>query len=135
MAIAVVIPLYNHERYIGEALRSVLAQTRRVDRIVIVDDGSTDGSVAEVAKFDDNRIRLFEQGNAGAHAALNHAINEAARDCDIIAILNSDDAYEPTRIAECTKFLDENPECEVVCTRLRMIDEKSNQLLPGDPKQ
>lgn len=134
MAIAVVIPLYNHERYIGEALRSVLAQTRRVDRIVVIDDGSCDGSVAEVRKLEDPRLCLIEQDNAGAHSALNRGIAEAARDCEMIAILNSDDAYEPVRIADCVGLLEKNPGLEIVCTRLRMIDENGDALAEDDPK-
>src|SRR5438067_1085737 len=99
MPIAVVIPLYNHERYIVEALRSVLAQTRPVNRIVIVDDGSTDGSVEVVRREfrDDARIQLLTQRNSGAHVALNRGIAEAASDCEFIGILNSDDVYEPSR--------------------------------------
>ncbi|MEA3186682.1 MAG: hypothetical protein QOD99_512 [Chthoniobacter sp.] len=134
MSVAVVIPLYNHERYIGEALESVFAQTLRVQSIIIVDDGSRDDSVAAVSKFADERIRLFQQANSGAHAALNRGIAEAAADHEFVAILNSDDVYEPERIAECVKYLQENPEIQVVCTRLKMIDENSRDLAITDPK-
>lgn len=136
MSIAVVIPLYNHERYIAEALRSVLAQTRQVQRIVIVDDGSTDGSVELVRRefASDARIQLFTQQNSGAHVALNRGIAEAARNSEFIGILNSDDAYEPARIEQCVGFLEKNPAREVVCTRLRMIDQNSNPLSADDPK-
>src|SRR5581483_5311539 len=134
MAIAVVIPLYNHERFIAEALRSVLAQTRRVDKIVVVDDGSSDASVEEVRKFDDNRIELITQENAGAHAALNHGIAIAAEQCEFITILNSDDVYGPKRIEKCGSFLEQNPGVEIVCTRLRMIDENGAFLDVNDPK-
>ncbi|MGH8101805.1 MAG: glycosyltransferase family 2 protein, partial [Chthoniobacterales bacterium] len=57
--IAVVIPLYNHAQYIGDAIRSVLAQTRTVEKIVIVDDGSTDDSVKIVRAFAEPRIELY----------------------------------------------------------------------------
>lgn len=134
MAIAVVIPLFNHERFIGEALRSVLAQTRPVDRIVIVDDGSTDRSVEKAREFSDPRISIFTQENAGAHAALNRGIAEAARDCGILAILNSDDVFEPARIERCAGFLEKNPALDVVCTRLKMIDAESRALAADDPK-
>lgn len=134
MPLAVVIPLYNHERFIGEALRSVLAQSRPVDRIVIIDDGSGDGSVAAVGKFDDDRIRLFTQKNAGAHHALNRGIALAAQECDFVAILNSDDVFEKTRLEKCVHFLEENPQLDLVCTRLKMIDERSAALESRDPK-
>lgn len=134
MPLAVVIPLYNHERFIGEALRSVLAQTRPVDRIVIIDDGSTDGSVAAVGQCDDARIRLFTQQNAGAHHALNRGLALAAQECDFIAILNSDDVFAKTRLEKCVRFLEENPQLDLVCTRLQMIDERGNALESRDPK-
>ena len=75
--IAVVIPLYNHAAYIGDAIRSVLAQTRTVDKIVIVDDGSTDDSVEIVRAFAEPRIELSTQPNAGAHAAINRGISRS----------------------------------------------------------
>jgi len=134
MSLAVVIPLYNHERFIGEALRSVLAQTHRVDRIVIVDDGSTDGSVAVVEQFEDERIHLFTQANAGAHHAINRGIEFAARDCKFIAILNSDDVFVETRLEKCVQFLEANPRLDLVCTRLRMIDDCSAALEHDNPK-
>ena len=134
MSTAVVIPLFNHERFIGETLRSVLAQTRAVDRVVIVDDGSADGSVEKAREFSDARISILTQPNAGAHAALNRGIAEAARDCEFIAILNSDDVFEPRRIEKCVGFLEKNPSLDVVCTRLKMIDADSRELDPNDPK-
>jgi glycosyltransferase involved in cell wall biosynthesis/GT2 family glycosyltransferase len=94
--ISVVIPSYNHARWLPEAVGSVRVQSLPVDELVVVDDGSTDDSVAvlEALRFD--RMRLEVQGNRGAHAALNRAV-EASRG-DWIAILNSDDVMEPDRI-------------------------------------
>ena len=115
MSVAVVIPLFNHERFIVTSIESVLGQTRPVDKIVVVDDGSTDGSVEAVRKIGDPRIALFTQQNAGAHSALNRAILEA-RDCEFIAILNSDDVYHPQRIEKCVAFLEANSPVDVVCT-------------------
>ena len=134
MQLAVVIPLYNHERFIGDALRSVLAQTVRVDRIIVIDDGSTDQSAAVVRGFDDARIELVTQENAGAHAALNRGVAMAAEDCEWIAILNSDDVFGPARLGRCLEFLKEHPELDLVCTRLRMIDDAGVPLPPEDPK-
>src|SRR5437762_14340203 len=94
--IAVVIPLYNHAAYIGDAIRSILAQTRAVDKIVIVDDGSTDDSAEIVRAFAEPRSALYTQPNAGAHAALNPA-HEKAVGCHHLAIPYSADlcAREP----------------------------------------
>ncbi len=133
MSVGVVIPLYNHERYIGDALRSVLAQELAADRIVIVDDGSSDGSVAAVRQFEDTRIFLIEQKNSGAHAALNRGINEA-KDCEFIAILNSDDVFHPERLAKCVSHLQKCPDLEMVVTGFRIIDEKTEVLPVDNPK-
>lgn len=133
MPVAVVIPLFNHERYIVEALRGVIAQTRRVDRIIVIDDGSPDGSLAAARSVADPRILVLSQQNAGAHEALNRGIGLAA-DCDFIGILNSDDLYEPERIESCMRCLDLHPSTSVVATRLRMIDENGAFLGPADPR-
>jgi len=129
--IAVVIPLYNHAAYIGDAIRSVLAQTRRVDKIVIIDDGSTDDSVEIVRAFAEPRIELYTQPNAGAHAALNRGI-EKAIGCDYVAILNSDDVFARERISKCAAFLDEMPSIDVVATRLGLIDSTGSEIAFSD---
>ena len=133
MSVAVVIPLFNHERYIADALRSLVGQTRPADRIIVVDDGSTDRSVEAVRSIADPRITLVSQANYGAHDALNRGIALAA-DSDFIGILNSDDFYEPARIEACLRALEQNPSAAVVVTRLRIIDE--NGAFPGadDPR-
>jgi len=132
--VAVVIPSYNHADYIGSALESVVAQSLAPERIVVVDDGSSDGSLEVIRAFGaahpQTQLVLIPQANAGAHNALNRAIAEAGA-VDYIAILNSDDLYEPARLEKCVAFLDVHPECEVVCTGLQMIDSEG-ALLPTD---
>src|SRR5512142_1696981 len=71
MHIGVVVPAYNAAVWIGDAIASVLAQTHRDWALVVVDDGSTDGTVELVAGFTDRRIRLIRQANAGVSAARN----------------------------------------------------------------
>src|SRR5260370_35643691 len=119
--IAVVMPLYNHAEYISDAIRSVLAQTRAVDKIVIIDDGSTDDSAEIVRAFADPRIELYTQPNAGTHAALNRGIEKAVG-CDCVTILNSDDIFARERVSTCSAFLDELPSIDVVARRLGLID-------------
>ena len=135
--VAVVIPSYNHAGYIGSALDSVVAQTLAPERIVVVDDGSTDASLEVIRGFaaahPQARLQLIAQENAGAHNALNRAIAEAGA-VDYVAILNSDDLYEPARLEQCAAFLEANPACDVVCTGLRMIDAQGALLDPGHPK-
>jgi len=131
--IAVVIPLYNHAAYIGAAIRSILAQTRAVDKIVIVDDGSTDDSAEIVRAFAEPRIELYTQPNAGAHAALNRGIEKAVG-CDYVAILNSDDVFARERISKCAALLDGMPSIDVVATRLRLIDSTGTEIAFSDPR-
>ncbi len=130
--IAVVIPLYNHAAFIGDAIRSVLAQTRKVDKIVVVDDGSTDDSVEIVRAFAEPRIELYTQPNAGAHVALNRGIEKTVG-CDYVAILNSDDVFAPERISKCAAFLDETPAMDVVATQLKLIDNTGSDIAFSDP--
>ena len=131
--VAVVIPSYNHARYIATALESVVRQTFAPVRIVVVDDGSTDNSVEVVESVHDPRIVLLRQENAGAHAALNRGVSEAG-DVDFIAILNSDDLFEPARLEQCVAFLESRPGIDLVCTGLRMIDGEGNSLSRDNPK-
>src|SRR5690242_1597747 len=89
--VSVVIPLYNHGRYISEAVESALAQGEIVRDVIIVDDGSRDDSVAVISSLADAdaRITSWSQPNRGAHAAINAGLMRATG--DLLAILNSDD--------------------------------------------
>ena len=95
--ISVIIPLYNKEREIGDTLRSVLAQTLQPTEIVVVDDGSTDGSADAVRAIASPLVKLVTQANAGVCAARNRAIAESAG--DLIALLDADDTWEPGFLA------------------------------------
>ena len=97
--IAVVMPFYNHARYLEFALASLATQTRLPDLLVAVDDGSTDGSSAIVEAFAARApfaVTLLRQENAGADRALNRGM--ALAGAGILALLNSDDAFAPTRL-------------------------------------
>lgn len=121
--ISVIVPLYNHARYIEQTLRSALMQSLPAHEIVVIDDGSTDNSVAIV---DDMRkrhpeIRLWAQENGGAHSAINAGIQHATG--DLIAILNSDDVYHPDRLAVMLQTLAQDPTADAVVTGLDFIDD------------
>lgn len=106
--VAVVIPVYNHERYVEEAIASVLAQTRPPDRLVVVDDGSRDGSVAAaeraIASAGSIAVELRVQTNRGTARTLNETISRL--DEEVIGILNSDDAWLPNRLERLLPELD-----------------------------
>jgi glycosyltransferase involved in cell wall biosynthesis len=95
MRISTVIPTYNRARLLAAAIESVLAQTRPPDEILVVDDGSTDGTPAVAARFGP-LVRLLSQPNRGPAAARNHGLREARHEW--IAFLDSDDLWAPTKL-------------------------------------
>ena len=86
---------YNCERYVAQAIESVLAQTRPSDEIIVVDDGSTDGT-SDVLRNFDGRIRTIFHRNRGPGGALNVAI--AASSGDAFAFLDCDDLWTPEKL-------------------------------------
>lgn len=95
---SIVISVFNKEKYIAETLQSVLDQTFYDFEIIILNDGSTDKSEAEILKFNDPRIKYFSQKNQGASAARNAAIKKAKN--DYIALLDADDYWYPFYLEE-----------------------------------
>lgn len=126
--VSVLIPLYNHERYIGAALASVLAQSAPPAEIICIDDGSRDGSarVAEKVAAGSDRIRFWSRPNRGAAATLNEAAGAATG--SILAILNSDDVYLPQRLARALAVLHSEPRVAAVASDLICIDEDGNEV-------
>lgn len=95
MTISVIIPAWNAERHIARAIRSVLAQSRPAEEIIVVDDGSTDGTAKVVRAFG-MQVRLITQPNGGASVARNTGI--AAATGDWIAFLDADDEWLPDKL-------------------------------------
>ncbi|MBI5888971.1 MAG: glycosyltransferase [Deltaproteobacteria bacterium] len=120
--VSVIIPSYNHGKYVAEAIQSVLDQTFQDFEIVITDDGSTDNTVEEIKKFKDQRIRLFEfKENRGASVAANNCVSEAKG--EFIAMLSSDDIFLPEKLGKQVKFLDEHIDIVAVFGYPQIIDE------------
>jgi glycosyltransferase involved in cell wall biosynthesis len=125
--VSVIIPSYNHEKYVAEAIQSVLDQTYQDFEIVITDDGSSDNTVAVIKNFTDSRIRLFcFPNNRGACVAANHCIKESKG--EFIALLNSDDAFVNNKLEKQVKFLDEHLEIGAVFSQVQFINENSNNI-------
>jgi glycosyltransferase involved in cell wall biosynthesis len=103
-SVSVVIPVRDTERYLGEALTSILAQTRPVDEIVVVDDGSTDGTVAIARSFGD-RVSVIERPARGPGAARNDGITAASG--ELIALCDADDVWLPHRIERQLELIDD----------------------------
>jgi glycosyltransferase involved in cell wall biosynthesis len=98
-AVGVVVPMYNSERTVAATIASICAQTHRSLDVVVVDDGSTDGSCAVVEQWcrRDPRVRLVHQANAGVAAARN--TGAAAARASFLAFVDADDLWAPTKIA------------------------------------
>ena len=94
--ISIVIPSFNSGEYIDEALDSALAQTGVTTEVIVVDDGSSDDTVAKVKAYGD-RVRLIEQANQGSAVARNRGVAEAQ--ADFIAFLDADDYWHPQKLA------------------------------------
>jgi len=109
--ISVVIPLYNKEKTVVRALRSVLDQTYQHFEIVVIDDGSSDRGAGEVVSLRDPRIRLFHQPNAGVSAARNRGIHEATG--DLVAFLDADDEWLPGFLETIDGMRRRHPDSEV----------------------
>lgn len=124
--ISVVIPLYNKEKQIARTLRSVFAQTYTDYEIVIVNDGSTDGSAAAVESLEDPRIRLVTQKNAGVSAARNRGIREARG--EYIALLDGDDEWKPDFLEKIAGLIQKYPRCDVFATKYAMVDTRGKSI-------
>ncbi len=118
--ISVVIPLYNKEQSIVTTLHTILNQTYQDFEIIIVDDGSTDHSVKEVAKMLDPRIRLIHQSNAGVSAARNRGIEEARG--EYIAFLDADDEWKPDYLKTQYELTLKYPGCSVFASNYEFKD-------------
>lgn len=94
--VSVLIPAYNAERYLGEALDSVVAQTWPNVEVIVVDDGSTDATLEVARRYEREGVKVVAQKNAGAAAARNRAFNKAQG--TFIQYFDADDILEPTKI-------------------------------------
>lgn len=123
--VSVLIPSYNHERYLPLALQSVFEQTYTDYEVVVVDDGSTDRSV-EILQSYKGQIRLYTQANRGTYATLNRLIAESRG--QYLAILNSDDLWLPTKLEKQVAVLEAHPQVGLVHTYGEFIDHEGRPL-------
>ncbi|MCS7055084.1 MAG: glycosyltransferase [Thermoflexales bacterium] len=124
--VSVVIPSYNHARFIGEAVKSVLSQTLRDLEVIVIDDGSKDETLRVLAGIKDERLKVFTQENRGAHEALNRGI--ALSQGQFISILNSDDAYTTERLERLVSASACEPGSSILGSFIQVIDEHGQPL-------
>jgi glycosyltransferase involved in cell wall biosynthesis len=131
-AVSVIMPAYNVAPYIGDAIESVLNQTFSDLELLVIDDGATDGSglIAESYASRDPRVRVSRQANAGISAARNHGLRLAA--APVIAILDSDDAWQPGYLQAQLSILEAHPDVDIVTGNAWFLGGPSNGL-PARP--
>lgn len=105
---SVVIPTYNAERFIGLTLHSIFCQTEQDFEIVLVNDGSTDGTLQILENIRDERLRVVTQENGGECAARNRGLREARG--RYIAFLDSDDVWHTNHLQQALSFMEQHPE-------------------------
>lgn len=128
--VSVIIPSYNHEAYIGEAIQSVLLQDFQNYELLIADDSSSDHSVDVINTFTDARIKtFFLKENLGATEILKFLIERTQG--EYIALLNSDDRWHQGKLSKQVAFLDQNPEYAACFTWADFINEHG-ELLDGN---
>ena len=124
--ISVVMSVYNGEKYLHEAIDSILDQTSTDFEFIIIDDGSTDDSAEIINLYSDNRIKLIQQENKGLAAALNEGIKIAKG--KYIARMDADDISEPDRFDVQFQYMEENPRCVVVGSLSNIISKDGDFL-------
>lgn len=118
--VSAVIPVYNNGPYVAEAVESVLAQTRPPDEIVVVDDGSTDGTAEALRPYRD-RIRYIYQNNQGEPAARNRGIRESTG--QYIAFLDGDDLWAPRKLELQMECFRQHSKCALVYSDMSTFDQ------------
>ena len=125
--VSVVIPCFNARRYIRESVESVLSQTVLPKEVLVIDDGSTDGS-GDIANSINDRVRVIRQLNKGESAARNCGMNEASGDW--IAFLDADDIWDPQKLELQLSAIRKEPDTVCVHTNYYIFG-KEGKLIPS----
>jgi GT2 family glycosyltransferase len=129
--VSVCMATYNSENFIGEQIQSILPQLKLRDELIIVDDASTDGTRQRIREIGDPRIKLIEQeANRGVVETFEHAVRSATG--DVLFLCDGDDIWAMDKVSKVLHAFAENPQADVVCTGLKLIDERGNPLDSGE---
>src|SRR5258707_12307786 len=133
--ISVIMPVYNSERYVEQAVESILRQTFADFEFLITDDGSTDSSLAQLRRYAarDARIRLTSRPNTGCVKALIEMVPLARG--KYIARMDADDISMPERFERQVQFLEQNPECVAVSSKVLLMDPDGARMKYAGEKQ
>ncbi len=122
--VSIVVPAYNAEKYIAEAIESVISQTYNNWELIIINDGSTDKTEEIIRDFEDNRITIFYQKNSGVCSARNRGIAFAKG--EYITFLDADDILPQKSLELRVKFLQNNPKIDLVDGCISIKDKDMN---------
>ena len=126
--ISVIIPLFNKEETIGRAIESFLKQSYENKELIIIDDGSTDGSRDAVKDYlDFPAIRLFHQSNGGVSSARNEGMRQARS--EYVCFLDGDDEWEEDYLAEIVGMIERHPDAVLYSCCSKYVDEKGRKVL------
>ncbi len=125
-SVSVVIPLYQTERYVAEAVQSVLAQTFDDFEVLVIDDGSFDRGPEIVRAITDKRVRIITQINRGLAGARNTGIRESVG--NYVAFLDADDLWHPQKLARHIAILEARPDVGLTYSASRLIDDMGGDL-------
>lgn len=120
--ISVIMPVYNEERCVAEAIESILQQTYRDFELLVIDDGSQDGTLSVLQRYakNDDRMRVISRGNRGVAATRRELVEEA--EGKLIASMDADDVALPHRLERQVNYMRENSECVAVGSQAYLID-------------
>ena len=124
--ISVIIPVYNVAGFVRPAVESALAQTFQDIEVIVVDDGSTDGSMEMLHDFDDPRLRVLRREHGGSAAARNAGLQLACG--EFVAFLDGDDLWAPQNLERQAAFLQSHPEADASFGHSALIDEEGRSL-------
>jgi len=131
-AISVVLPVHNRAGILARAVQSVLDQPLKDFELIVVDDGSTDDSVAVARSFDDPRIKVIELGqNRGGNAARNAGVRAAT--APLIAFLDSDDTYLPEKLGGVVAEFERRPELELLVDSFVKVQPSGSRVVRKNP--
>ncbi|MDE5112299.1 MAG: glycosyltransferase, partial [Trichodesmium sp. St7_bin2_1] len=128
--VSVIIPVYNCDYYISQAIESILAQTYQSYEIIVIDDGSTDNTRKAIEPYME-KIHYVYQENQGVSAARNHGIDLAQG--ELIAFLDADDFFLPDKLTDQVRIFDTQPNLGIVHSGWRRVNQQGETIKNETP--
>ncbi len=132
MTIGVCMGTYNGEEYITEQLQTILQQTKKPDRVILCDDGSTDGTVERIQQFvrenhlEDSWTLYQNESNKGYPENFYYAMGLC--ETELVFLADQDDVWHPEKLRKMAEFMEQNPKTNLVCCRYNLIDATGKDL-------